>query len=105
MAHDDCSGIVGYIDPNWPRPDDDGSACIIIFGSVVSEGIFCFLLTVSKICPIFRPGGPCGGPVYHCSSPPFMVPDSIPHLVFQYGRGRNSHGSHWIHLSYPRLQD
>lgn len=29
---DDCSRVTGYIDPNWPRPDDDDSACIIIFG-------------------------------------------------------------------------
>jgi hypothetical protein len=29
---DDCSRVTGYIDPNWPRPDTDDSACIIIYG-------------------------------------------------------------------------
>ncbi|ETN37563.1 uncharacterized protein HMPREF1541_07185 [Cyphellophora europaea CBS 101466] len=33
---DECSRVTGYVDPNWPRPDDDGSACIIIFGYVPS---------------------------------------------------------------------
>ncbi|KAJ9605894.1 hypothetical protein H2200_009743 [Cladophialophora chaetospira] len=32
----DCSHVHGYIDPNWPRPDNSGSACIIIFGYVPS---------------------------------------------------------------------
>lgn len=31
---DDCAGVTGYVAPNWPRPDDDGSACIIIYGQV-----------------------------------------------------------------------
>lgn len=26
----------GYVDPNWPRPDSDDSACIIIYGYVPS---------------------------------------------------------------------
>jgi hypothetical protein len=29
---DDCSGIQGYVAPNFPRPDSGDSACIIIFG-------------------------------------------------------------------------
>ena len=35
MSDHDCSAAAargGYVDPNWPRPDDDGSACIIIYG-------------------------------------------------------------------------
>ncbi|KAK5072239.1 hypothetical protein LTR70_010562 [Exophiala xenobiotica] len=33
---DTCSNVQGYVDPNWPRPDDDGSSCIIIYGYVPS---------------------------------------------------------------------
>ncbi|RVX72655.1 hypothetical protein B0A52_04053 [Exophiala mesophila] len=34
---DDCSRITyGYIDPNFPRPNTDDSACIIIYGYVPS---------------------------------------------------------------------
>jgi hypothetical protein len=35
----DCANAVargGYVDPNWPRPDIPGSACIIIYGYVPS---------------------------------------------------------------------
>ncbi|KIW16618.1 hypothetical protein PV08_03806 [Exophiala spinifera] len=37
MSDDDCGRITyGYVDPNWPRPDTDDSACIIIYGYVPS---------------------------------------------------------------------
>ncbi|KAF2234026.1 RTA1-domain-containing protein [Viridothelium virens] len=36
MVSKDCSHITGYVDPKWPRPDGNGSACIIIFGYVPS---------------------------------------------------------------------
>lgn len=38
-ADRDCSASVargGYVDPNWPRPESDDSACIIIYGYVPS---------------------------------------------------------------------
>ncbi|KAJ9616729.1 hypothetical protein H2200_000448 [Cladophialophora chaetospira] len=37
MSDRDCGDITyGYVDPNWPRPNTDDSACIIIYGYVPS---------------------------------------------------------------------
>ncbi|ETI20059.1 hypothetical protein G647_09074 [Cladophialophora carrionii CBS 160.54] len=37
MSDHDCSAVTyGYVDPNWPRPETDDSACIIIYGYVPS---------------------------------------------------------------------
>lgn len=38
QPYNPCAGAdaLGYVDPNWPRPNNAGSACIIIYGYVPS---------------------------------------------------------------------
>lgn len=48
----DCSASVargGYVDPNWPRPNDDSSACIIIYGYVPSIVVCALALALFAI--------------------------------------------------------
>src|ERR1700712_4674302 len=54
MSDRDCGTITyGYVDPNWPRPETDDSACIIIYGCVkphrTTSGVdhSCSKLTIS----------------------------------------------------------
>lgn len=52
---DDCSNInYGYVDPNYPRPDTEDSACIIIYGYVQSPlfGRHVSLTKVEDMSPV-----------------------------------------------------
>lgn len=51
-ADRDCSASIargGYVAPNWPRPNDDSSACIIIYGYVPSIALCALALALFTI--------------------------------------------------------
>lgn len=59
MSGRECSAAAargGYVDPNFPRPNDSGSACIIIYGytpSIIVCGLALALFIIALIAHSF----------------------------------------------------